>query len=220
MTLKRFTDRAEAGRVLAGLLAPYTKTKTVVYALPRGGVVVGVEVARALEVPLDLVITRKIGHPENPEYAIASVSESGEVLCNPREPSPISESWFDEEVERQKQEAARRRQAYLGDRARISAKGKNAIIVDDGVATGLSLLIAIKEIKRDVPWKTVVAVPVVPADVAEEIKKEADELLAPIIDDHYLGAVGAYYDSFEQVTDDEVAAILKEFVPPSQKTQP
>ena len=178
------------------------------YALPRGGVVVAAEIARELDLPLELVITRKVGHPDNPEYAIAAVTESGEVLANPQEKMFISESWFDDEVERQKTEAGHRRERYLGSRARISAKGKNAIIVDDGVATGLSLILAIREIKKDVPWKTIVAVPVSPASTAVDIKRECDEFFCPIVDENYLGAVGAYYEDFGEVSEDEVRSLL------------
>lgn len=213
----QFKNRAEAGKQLAGTLERYKRTPSIVFALPRGGVLVAAEVARALELPLDLVIVRKIGHPGNPEYALAVVSESGEVLTNPREPSPVSESWFDREVDRGQKEAKRRRKVYCGGRERRSAKGKNAIVVDDGVATGLSLRLALKEIKFDVPWKTIVAVPVAPAETALQIHHECDELEAIILDDRFRGAVAAYYDDFHEVTDEEVTTLLKEFGSPEKK---
>jgi len=218
MILKKFTDRAEAGRTLATLLTSYTGTKSVVYALPRGGLIVGKEIATALNPPLDLIITRKVSHPDNPEYALASVTEGGEVLCNAKEPSSVSESWFDEEVVKQQSEARRRRKSYLGERTRVSAKGKNAIIVDDGVATGLSIFLAIKEIKNDIPWKTIVAVPVISADVAQEMKGEVDEFFAIIIDENYAGSVGSYYENFSEVADEDVVDSLRDFFPPEQET--
>ncbi len=217
MNTKMFKNRAEAGKTLAGLLSQYANTKTVIYSLPRGGVVVGSEVASSLNVPLDIVITRKVGHPDNPEYAIASVTETGEVLCSPKEPSPVSEKWFDEQVDIAKKEARRRRETYLGSRERISCKGKNAIIIDDGVATGLSLILAIREIKKDIPWKTIVAVPVISQDVVMDVRKEVDEFVCPIVDDRFRGAVGAYYESFGEVSDEEVIEILNKHIPPEQK---
>lgn len=203
-----FKDRSEAGKLLAEKLGKFSGPHTIVYALPRGGVIVGAEIARALGAPLDLVITRKIGHPANPEFAIASVTESGEVYINKEDHSWINDSWFRRAVEEEQREARRRREVYSPGRHRTSAKGKTAIIVDDGVATGLSLLLAVQEIKKDIPWKIVVAVPVVPAEVVEKIEDMADELVAFIIDERYRGSVGAYYEDFGQVTDIEVKALL------------
>jgi len=218
MNTKMFKNRAEAGKTLAGLLSQYANTKTVVYCLPRGGVVVGREVADILNVPLDIVITRKITHPKNPEFAVASVTETGELIFNSREPSVESESWFEGQKRIAQDEARRRRGIYLGSRERISCKGKNAIIVDDGVATGLSLALAIREIKKDVPWKTIVAVPVISQEIVFDIKKETDEFVCPFIDENFRGAVGAYYEDFEEVSDEDVVEVLSKYVAPEQKT--
>lgn len=194
--------------MLADKLLSYKGPDTVVYALPRGGVIVAKEVARILEAPLDLLIVRKIGHPLNPEYAIAAIAEYGEFVMNPSETRMIGEEWFQTEIERQREEAARRREVYTKDHDRISAKDKTAIIVDDGLATGLSMLAAIREIKKQVPLRIVVAVPVAPPDVAEKIAQEVDDFVAISIPDIFLGAIGAYYENFGQVSDQEVIDAL------------
>src|SRR3989344_1657662 len=144
----RFKDRADAGRKLAHALNKFKGRQGVVYALPRGGVVLGVEIAQALHMPLDLVIPRKIGHPISPEYAIGAVVENGEKVCNEMEVARIDPEWFRREVERERQEARRRRELYLGGREPAPVEGKTAIIVDDGIATGLTMEVAIRDVKR------------------------------------------------------------------------
>lgn len=206
----RFKDRKHAGRQLAEKLAPgYDGKEGIVYALPRGGVVLGAEVARRLHMPLDLIIARKIGHPYNPEYAIGAVTETGEPVVNPHEAEQAHSEWFHRQVARERGEARRRREVYLGDRAPPAVNGKIGIIVDDGIATGLTMEAAIRELKRRQPARTVVAVPVAPPETAAELAREVDELVALDIPELYLGAVGAYYAYFPQVTDDEVVALLQ-----------
>lgn len=204
-----FKDRVEAGQKLAETLKGYENAKVVVYALPRGGVVLGYEIAKALKAPLDLVITRKIGHPLQSEYAICAVTESGNMICNEEEKARIDKLWLAKEAEKERQEAKRRHLEYLGGRQRLSAKGKIAIIVDDGVATGLTIKLAMREIKGENPRKIIVAVPVVPKDIAAKIRGEAD-LVALEEAEYYLGAVGAYYDDFPQVEDEEVINLISE----------
>jgi predicted phosphoribosyltransferase len=177
--------------------------------LPRGGVVLGVEVAEALGLPLDLVIPRKIGHPFQPEYAIAAVAESGELASNDWEVKRVDPKWFREAVAREQQEARRRRQSYLGGRAMLAVAGKTAIIVDDGIATGLTMQAAIRDLRRAQPARLVVAVPVAPQDTIEKLKPEVDEVVVLDGGEFYLGAVGAYYDHFPQTSDAEVVALLK-----------
>jgi len=202
-----FKNRQEAGRLLAEKLKKYRNANSVVYALPRGGVVVAYEIAQSLPAPLDLVITRKIGHPHNPEYAICAVSESGELQCDEYEQKVVGMQWIKEEAARQMAEAKRRRQTYLG-RESLSPEGKIAIIVDDGVATGLSIGLAIKEIQQQRPRKIVVAVPVIPEDIAEELESFVDELIALEIGKPFLGSIGQYYREFPQVEDEEVIDLL------------
>ena len=204
-------NRLEAGEKLAKLLKDYGGRDNIVYALPRGGVIVGEKVAEALKSPLDLVITRKIRHPLNPEYAIGAVAESGTMIINEEEVQHIDKNWFDEEVKRQKEEARRRRVLYLQGRNPISPKGKTAIIVDDGVATGFSIKLAVKELKSLGPKRIIIAIPVVPQDVADELKEGGDTVVAILIDDNYQGAVGAYYGDFSQVSDNEVREVMSRY---------
>lgn len=211
-----FHDRRDAGRRLAEALAAYRGADAVVYALPRGGVVLGEKIAKALGLPLDLVITRKIGHPASPEYAVCAITEDGAMICNEAVRASLSEAWLRDVAAQEQKEAARRRKAYLKGRGSISAKGKIAIVVDDGVATGLTLRAAVRALRAQLPKKLVAAVPVAPHDTAEVLRQEVDELV--ILDDaeDYLGAVGSYYDIFPQVTDGEVIALLRDLHPPAK----
>lgn len=204
----RFKDRVEAGQKLAAALGKYKEEKVVVYAIPRGGVVVGYEIAKALAAPLDVVITRKIGHPLFPEYAVCVIAEDGDMLCNEGEAAALNKEWLQEEAEKEQREAMRRRKVYGAGREPLSPRGKIAIIVDDGIATGLTFLLAIRQLRLLEPKRIVAAIPVAPQEVAQIIKKEADELVALHIPRVYLGAVGAYYDEFDQVEDEEVIKLL------------
>jgi len=212
----RFRDRVDAGKQLAQALKKYQKHDGVVYALPRGGVVLGVEVARALDMPLDLLIPRKIGHPLQPEYAICAVVENGELVCNQQEIARVDPQWFRQEVEAERHEARRRRELYLGGCASAPVEGKTAIIVDDGIATGLTMEVSIRDAQRRRPKHLVVAVPVAPPDTVERLSREVDEFVVLDVSPYYLGAVGAYYDRFFQVTDEEVIALLRSMVPAGQ----
>lgn len=205
----RFKDRIEAGRKLALKLLKYKNEAVVVYALPRGGVVLGYEIAKELGAPLDLVITRKIGHPHMPEYAVCVTAEDGDIICSETERTALNPEWLKREIEKERKEAKRRRETYLKGRKPYSLENKTAIVVDDGIATGLTFLLAIKELKHLNPKKIIAAVPVAPKDTAEKIKKEADEFVTLYIPVYYLGAVGAYYDDFLQVKDEEVIELLE-----------
>jgi predicted phosphoribosyltransferase len=204
-----FLNRAEAGRLLAKELSRYKGKDVVVCGLPRGGVVPAVEIGRYLNAPVDLVIVRKIGHPEVPEYAIGAIAEDGHMLGS-EELDTVDAGWLEREKQRQRAEAKRRREIYLVGRSSIPVEGKIAILVDDGVATGLTLRVGIMELKHRRPKKLVVAVPVLPKSTADRIRSEVDELVALQIprDNEYLGAVGAYYDDFSTVEDDEVVELM------------
>lgn len=202
-----FSHRPEAGQQLAGKLKHFSGKDVVVLALPRGGVVTAEPVARTLKAPLDLLIVRKVGHPSQPEYAIAAVAEDGHVLLNADE-TRIDQTAFHQLVEAERQEARRRREKYLGTRLPIPVKGKIVVLVDDGIATGLTMKAAIGEIRHRQPRKIVVAVPVAPHEVAVELKKMADEVVTLYDEADFRGAIGAYYEEFPQVTDEEVIEIL------------
>lgn len=205
----RFRDRKDAGRKLAEALADYRGKDAIIYSLPRGGVVLGYEISKILGAPLDLVITRKIGYPGNEECAVCAVAEDGDMICDSSGVGMVDPNWLEMQAEKEREEAVRRRQVYLKGRKPLPADGKIAIIVDDGVATGLTVILAIKELKHRNPQKIVVAVPVASEQAAEIIRKEADELVALDIP-AYFAAVGAYYDSFPQLTDAEVVKLMEE----------
>jgi putative phosphoribosyl transferase len=208
--VNRFKDRAEAGRKLADALdKKYAGEEGVVYPLPRGGIPLGLEIARRLNMPIDLVIPRKIGHPFNPEYAICAVCENGGMVCNEWEVSQVDPAWFEQRLKSERKEARRRRERYLGGRGSLPVTGKVAILVDDGIATGLTMRAAIRDLRHRNPARIVVAIPVSPKDTAALLKPEVDELVALDIPDFYLGAVGAYYMDFPQITDDQVVEFLQ-----------
>jgi predicted phosphoribosyltransferase len=212
-----YANRGEAGRLLARALSRYRNEEVVVYALPRGGVVTAMEIARHLNAPVDLIIARKIGHPGQPEFAIAAIAEDGDMVAS-ESLETVDPAWLENAKREQRAEARRRRERYLGSRAAIPVEGKVAILVDDGVATGLTLRLGILELRHRHPRKLVVAVPVLPRSAAERIRPEVDDRVALEIpsDREYRGAVGAYYSDFSPVEDDEVIALLSR---PAAKVQ-
>lgn len=205
---RMFLNRYDAGKQLAEKLRVYAGVQSVVVALPRGGVVVGYEIARSLGCPLDIVVTRKVGYPGNPEYAILAVDSEGSVLTNITETERVDRAWLERETEKQREEAVRRIKVFRGNRLPVSLSGKTVILVDDGVATGLTIRLAIRTVKKEKPARIVVAVPVCPPDVAALLKKEANEFLVLEDPREFSGSVGAHYKAFEQVEDDEVIRLL------------
>jgi putative phosphoribosyl transferase len=208
-----FIDRIDAGKKLARALIGYKERPVVVYALPRGGVVLGFEVARALEAPLDLIVVRKIGHPAQPEYAIGAVAEDGYLVINPGEADALDALWLKRAVAEERNEAQRRRTVFLEGQNPIPVEGKTAIIVDDGLATGLTMQAAIHEIRKRGPQKIVVAVPVAARESANALASEVDELVVLYIPEGWFGAIGAFYERFDQVSDEEVVKLMKAVSP-------
>lgn len=206
-----FADRAEAGRLLGAKLEKQAFEHPVVYALPRGGVAVAVEIAEILRAPLDLLLVRKIGVPGYEELAAGSIvdGEQPDIIINVDVASAVGLSR--EEIEaagrRQLAEIERRRALYLPGRAPISAKGHTAILVDDGIATGASMKAAIAAIRRRAAQRVVIAVPVAAADTAAELAELVDEFVCLAAPPRF-GAVGYYYRDFHQIEDDEVVALL------------
>lgn len=208
----RFQDRWDAGQQLARLLEEkYKDSNGIVYPLPRGGIPLGIEVARALGMPLGMIIPRKIGHPYNPEYAICAVAENGETVCNEREVANVDQDWFKQRVEEAQQESKRRRMAYLGNKPPLPLEGKIAILVDDGIATGLTMRAAIRDARYRKAASIVVAIPAAPKETTDLLKKEVDDVVVLDTDKYYLGSVGAYYKEFYQLSDEEVISMLQEF---------
>jgi len=204
----RFRDRTDAGRLLADALAAYKDDDVVIYALPRGGVTLGAIVANRLHAPLDLAIPRKVSHPDNPEYAVCAITEAGHLVCTKEDTASIDPGRLTIEVQKEQIEAKRRRERYTAGRPTIYVKGKTAIVVDDGIATGLTMVAAIQEVRDRLPDKVVVAAPVAPDDVAKHLERYVDDMVILHTPKTYPGAVSAYYDNFEEITDDEVIALL------------
>jgi putative phosphoribosyl transferase len=201
-----FDDRPSAGRRLAKLLADYQQDpEAIIVALPRGGVITAGAIAKVLKLPLDLVITRKIGAEENPEFAIAAVSEH-HLIFHPQF-SNFTEWSLSVQIEQERREIKRRQEKYqVNDRK--NWQDKKLILVDDGIATGLTIKAAILELREYNPKKIIVATPVVSPDVAEELKTMVDEIYfisAPV---HFM-SVGQFYRYFPQVTDEEVVKIMQ-----------
>lgn len=204
-----FKNREEAGRLLGEKLKAINIDQPVIYGIPRGGLVCAQEIAKALEAPLSAIITRKIGHPENPEYAIGAVAEDGDIELSP-DSELVDQDWLSKKIEEKKAEAKNRREYILGGKNPLPAEGKTAIIVDDGLATGLTMLTALKEVRHLKPKRIIVAVAVSAREIAEKIKGGGNELVALEIPEFFLGAIGNYYESFPQVTDEEAQKIFNQ----------
>lgn len=210
--MEMYQDRIDAGIQLAESLSSYKSRGVVVLAIPRGGVVVAAEVAKALEAPLDLVIPRKIGAPGNEELAIGAVAGTGQVIINEAlaQSLSVSEDYLQRAILKELQEIKRRRRLYLGESKEYDLTGKTAILVDDGLATGSTAKAAIKATRSKQPAKLVLAIPVAPRDTVETISKMVDELVCLKIPGDFF-AVGQFYYNFDQVNDAEVVEILSEF---------
>ena len=208
-----FEDRRDAGRRLAAALTGYRQSNPVVLALPRGGVPVGFEVAKALAAPLDLLIVRKIGAPQHPELGIGAVIDGDEpqIVLNEdvirRTRSPPAH--IDEETRRQLAEIERRRHRYVGDRPPTPLEGRTVILVDDGIATGGTVRAALRGVARGNPSALVLAVPVGPAESIAELAGECDDVVCLATPEPFY-AVGQHYRDFTQTEDDEVIRLLAE----------
>jgi putative phosphoribosyl transferase len=210
-----FGNRSEAGRVLAQRLLAFKGERPVVLALPRGGVPVGFEVAQSLEAPLDLVLVRKIGAPFQPELAVGAVVDGAhpETVLNEEmiREFQIPERYLAEEGARQLQEIERRREIYLGGRARAPVERCTAIVVDDGIATGATMEAALHATRRANPKHLVLAVPVAPPDTIERLRPQVDEVVC-LATPRVFGAIGPFYEDFRQLTDDQVIDLLRRAV--------
>jgi predicted phosphoribosyltransferase len=206
-----FRDRRDAGQQLAIRLAAYGPEHPVILALPRGGVPVAAEVAKALEAPLDLILVRKLGVPWQPELAMGAVVDGGAPLVVRNESvvrlAGISDRQFAAVCDEELAEIERRRKIYLGDRARIEIAGRTVIIVDDGIATGATTRAALRATRMRNPKKLVLAVPVGPAAIVREMRDEADTVIC-LEEQEYFGASSLYYSNVRQVDDKEVIELL------------
>lgn len=216
-----FADRTEAGRRLAAALTPLGLRDPVIYALPRGGVPIGYEIARALHAPLELVLVRKIGAPGAPELALGAVVDGAQpqLLVNEqvRSASGADDAYLARAREAALTELERRRTAYLDGRTPLSAEGRTAVVVDDGLATGATMRIAIRALRAQHPAQLVVAVPVAPHETLDRLRGEADELVCLITPDRFPG-VGAFYSDFHQMSDAEVTTLLRRAQAEAERT--
>ena len=206
-----FLNRGDAGIQLAAKLNQYKgRDDVLVLALPRGGVVTGFEIARALRVRLDVLIVRKIGFPGQQELAIGAVSETGSVVLNQSiiSDSGLSDQYIQIEVDQQKQEIARRVALYRGGRGLSGLEGKTVILVDDGVATGATIKAAIATLKKEKLDQLVVALPVGPLETVEIVRSLVDKFVCLASPLHFT-SVGIHYQDFTQVSDQEVVELLK-----------
>jgi putative phosphoribosyl transferase len=204
-------DRAAAGRRLVAPLLKYARRPDViVLALPRGGVPVAYEVASALEVRLDLMLVRKLGVPSHQEFAMGAIASGGIQILNEHalRVHPIDKTTFDAVVARETQELLRREQAYRGTRAPVQLKDQVVILIDDGLATGASMMAAIHAVRVHAPASIVVAVPVSPIETAEALRSEVDELICPLFPDWFM-SIGHWYMDFSQTSDAEVIKLLQ-----------
>ena len=209
---ERFRDRRDAARRLAEHLEVYrNRDDVLILALPRGGVVIGWELAVALNCPLDLLLVRKIGAPGNPELAVAAISETEARVVNQEVFAGLglTDHYLQQEMQRQLLEIERRRALYRGGRSIRDPAGKTILLVDDGVATGATLQAAIATLRRQVLERLVVAVPVAPLVTARRIEAQVDEWICLRTPEDF-SAVGNYYEEFDQVTDAEVIEMLRE----------
>lgn len=205
-----FADRLEAGRALAEKLAGYkARRDAVILAVPRGGVVIGAALAERLALPLDVILTKKIGHPGNPEFAIGAVSLTGEAVdAALLEREGIPASYVESMVARIRESLWQRYRLYRGTSRPMSVAGKTVILADDGAATGRTLLAAIELLRRDGAERIVVAIPVGPPDAVEALRRAADETVCLEIPEDFM-AIGEYYRDFSQVADQEALDLLR-----------
>jgi len=201
-----FIDRYDAAMQLAPLLEKYREEKGVILAVPRGGVPLGYYLARHFGFPLDLLMAKKLGHPGNKEFAIGAVSTEESIV---EETRGVPEQYIEEETQRIREQLKKRYKKFMGDREPIDIKGKIVIVVDDGIATGRTILSTIKLLRKKEPEKIVVAVPVSSGEAAKRIKEVVDDFICLHTPYPFYG-VGNFYDDFSQVEDEEVLQLLNE----------
>jgi predicted phosphoribosyltransferase len=215
-----FADREDAAQQLATKLQDLELRDPLVLAIPRGGVVTGAVLARDLGAELDVVLSRKLRAPYQPELAIGAVGEDGQVYLNHaiEAATGVEQAYIERERSRQVEEIARRQKLFRAVRPQAPITGRSIILTDDGIATGSTMIGALHVVKAQQPHETIVAVPVAPPDRLAQIRKLCDRvicLLAP--PDFY--AIGQFYESFETVIDDDVVRLLQEFASATQRTQ-
>ena len=205
-----FNDRVEAGKKLAKALEDFKGKNAIILAIPRGGVVVGFEIASELELPLDVIIPRKVGAPNNPELAIGAIAEDGTIILDNSLVTylGVSESFIREESARQREEIKRRLKVYRPNEPSPNVKGLDVILVDDGIATGSTMKAALASVKNQGAKTVTVAVPVGPPSTIEELKEQADKVIC-LKTPEFFQAIGRFYLDFNQTSDEEVIELLR-----------
>lgn len=211
-----YKDRTEAGNLLAQKLEKYGKEDAIILAIPRGGVPLGFIISEKLNLPLEVVLSKKIGHPLHKEYAIGAVTLKSSILSNAA--ADISPKYIEEETLRIRSLLKKRYNDYYGNRKPLQLKAKTLIIVDDGIATGNTMLSIIKMLHDEKPKKIVVAIPVAPQDSINKLATSpyVDEVICPLVPD-YFQAVGQFYQNFDQVDDEEVKKLLNKALNTSKR---
>ncbi len=204
-----FKDRSDAGRALAHSLQQLRDRAPVIVALPRGGVPVGFEVALALDAPLDVVVARKLGAPGHPEFGIGAVAEGGALYLDASAIARlgVTTEYLEDVVRQESAELLRRVRAYRGDHPPVDVAGRTVIVIDDGMATGVTVRAAIRSLRARGPRTVVIAAPVCAAESARELLSEVDAIVCAHSPEDFL-AVSSWYGDFSQTTDDEVRALL------------
>lgn len=199
-----FRDRLEAGLLLAAKLKKYKNDPGIVLAVPRGGMPVAYAVARELGFPVEVILTKKIGHPMNKEYAIGAASLTDHFVV-PHE--GVTEEYIEQELQRIRGRLKEMHTRFMGDKEPEKLEGKTVIVIDDGIATGNTLLGTVNVLRKSNPGKIVIGVPVASESAVQKLEKEVDEVVAVLIPEDFYG-VGAFYEDFEQVSDEEVLFYL------------
>ncbi|MFN3929227.1 MAG: phosphoribosyltransferase [Thermoflexus sp.] len=213
----RFRDRREAGQRLAEALQdlkPEAQAgRLVVLGIPRGGVVVAYEVAYALQAPLDVVLAHKLGAPGNPELAIGAVAEDGTLWIDTLAVAELEvpPNYIEEEIRRQREELRRRSAIFRGARPPLTVEGRTVVVVDDGIATGATMRVSLRSLRNRGATRLIVAAPVAPPEMLPRIEAEADAVVV-LYTPALFWAVGAFYEQFEQVSDEQVVALLEEAI--------
>ncbi len=203
-----FKDRMDAAEQLSENIRVSRPKDTIVLALPRGGVPMGLLLAKQHSLPFDVVLAKKLVHPSYAEVAIGAMAEEGTPILNPQ--ITVEQNWVVQEIERVQNENQRRRKLYDEILEKQDLTGKDVIIVDDGIATGMTMFAAIAAVKAKQAQHITVAVPIIPQETFQALEQQVDQVTFVEVPEYSLGAVGAYYQHFPQINDQEIQAILKD----------
>ncbi|HEY9618046.1 MAG TPA: phosphoribosyltransferase [Microcoleaceae cyanobacterium] len=214
----RFKNRTVAGQLLAAQLLDYAnRDDAIVLALPRGGVPIGFEVAKVLNVPLDILVVRKLGVPGHEELAMGAIAPGDVQILNQQivQSCRVDDAALNQVIAREQQELERREQLYRDDRPALNLRDRTVILIDDGLATGATMRVAVQAVRQACPQQVIVAVPIGAPETCQELKTEAEQMIC-LETPRRFSSVGSWYDDFSQTTDEEVSTLLKaaiEFTP-------